>query len=335
MKYQALVLVIAILFSTFMLRSFSASREASVHAPISETIHSVDAYVVPTLSSQKNKFQLPVSQGLVLSLEQKDMVTSSVDTVAVAEKPSVNTVASLCGVTAAAYLVKDITHESTLISKNEDSLRPIASVTKLMTVVIARELLSPTATTTITREIHDRADGYSSLEVGAVFNVQDLMRAALVVSSNDAAYALADMFGYDAFITNMNEKAKSLGMNQTHFSEPSGLSYLNQSTASDIAILLAYIYKTHSEILAVTREKSVSIVDQLHHRTFTLSNIDYFAGTKAFIGGKTGFINESGGNLVTLFNHDSSVWAVEVLGSDDRFADIRSLLTCVQKTLKP
>ncbi len=334
MKYQALVLVIAILFSTFMLRSFSTSGHGT-SVPIGETIRTIDTYAVPTLSSQKNKFQLPVSQGLVRSLEQRDIATSSVDTVAVAEKPSVNTSMPLCGVTAAAYLVKDITRGSVLISKNEEGRRPIASVTKLMTVVIARELLSSTATTTITREIHDRADGYASLEVGAVFTVQDLIRAALVVSSNDAAYALADMFGYDAFMTNMNEKAKSLGMHQTNFSEPSGLSYLNQSTASDIAILLRYIYETHPEIFAITREKNISIVDQLHHRTFVLSNIDYFAGTKTFIGGKTGFITESGGNLVTLFNHDSSVWAVEVLGSDDRFADIRSLLTCAQKTLKP
>lgn len=333
MKYQALVLVIAVLFSTFMLRYLSSDQRAVLNsASIPESVTNLKAYTVPLLS-QRNKYQTVSSQELrFASLQQT--ASSSRPEVSVIEKPSVGPAVSPCAIQAAAYLVKDITQGTNIVSQNETGLRPIASVSKLMTTLVAFEVLQPDTVITITKEIHARAEGYTSLEVGSSYTAQDLIRAALVISSNDAAYALADSFGYEAFIARMNEKATSLHMTQTSFFEPSGLSYLNQSTASDLAILLEYLYQTQPELLAITREKKVVISDQTHDRTTTLSNVDYFAGTKDFIGGKTGFINESGGNLVTLFNHGSAVWAIEVLGSNDRFADIRKLLVCAQKLQK-
>ena len=332
MKYQALILIIAILFSTLMLRALISDERASLRNPsIPESITNLGTYVVPSLS-QRNKFQtLPLQEPRsILPLQ----ATSSQEENSVVEKPFVGSTASSCAVHVAAYLVKDITHGNIIISENETGRRPIASVSKLMTTLIATESMQPDIVVTVSESAHTLADGYASLEVDASYTVGDLIRAALVVSSNDAAYALAQSFGYDAFIARMNEKAKAIGMTQTIFSEPSGLSYLNQSTASDLALLLEYIYHTQPALLALTREKLVPIVNQTRQRTIQLSNVDYFAGTKDFIGGKTGFINESGGNLVTLFKRGSAIWAVEVLGSNDRFADVSKLLLCAQKTQK-
>ena len=333
MKYQALVLVIIILFSTFMLRSLSLQQRAILpSSSIPESITRLGTYEVPSLS-QRNKFQAESLQELQ-NIASRRAASSSQTITAVIEKPSVGRSIPLCAVQAAAFLVKDIIQGSNILSQNETGLRPIASVSKLMTTLIAVESLDPSTVVSITKEIHAQADGYASLEVDASYTVQDLIRAALVVSSNDAAYALATSFGYEAFIARMNEKAKEIGMAQTIFSEPSGLSYLNQSTATDLALLLEYIYRVHPELFAITREKLVPIVNQTRQRTIQLSNVNYFAGTKDFIGGKTGFINESGGNLITLFNHVQSVWAVEVLGSNDRFGDVSKLLLCAQKMQK-
>ena len=333
MKYQALILIIAVLFSTLMLRALISDERATLRNPsIPESITNLGTYAVPSLS-QRNKFQtLPLQEPRsVLPLQA---TSSQEGGTSVVEKPFVGSTAPPCAIQVAAYLVKDITQGTIIISENETGRRPIASVSKLMTTLVATESMQLDTLVTITKDIHTLADGYTSLEVGASYTVGDLIRAALVVSSNDAAYALAQSFGYDAFIARMNEKAKALGMTQTIFSEPSGLSYLNQSTASDLALLLEYIYRTQPALLALTREKLVPIVNQTRQRTIQLSNVDYFAGTKDFIGGKTGFINESGGNLVTLFQRGSAIWAVEVLGSGDRFADVSKLLICAQKIQK-
>jgi D-alanyl-D-alanine endopeptidase (penicillin-binding protein 7) len=253
---------------------------------------------------------------------------SSQDVSAV-EKPSVSqNTSSQCSVTASIFLVRDVTNGKNIISQDIHHRWPIASISKLMTVLIAYHYMDSKEVVSITKAMRDSAQGYASLEVGASYSVNDLIRAALVVSSNDAAYALSEIFGYDAFIAKMNEEAKIIGMTDTSFFEPSGLSYLNQSTASDISLLLNYLYKSAPELLATTRKQTVLLYDYAHRKNVSLSNIDYFAGTEGFIGGKTGFINESGGNLATLFNEGSSVWAVEVFGSSDRFGDIQKLLKC-------
>ncbi|MFA7201453.1 MAG: serine hydrolase [Candidatus Paceibacterota bacterium] len=329
MKYQALILVIAILFSTLMLHALVAEERSVLSTPpLPESITRLGTYTVPSLA-QKNKFQTASFRELPVDVPLQE--PSPQGETSVVEKPSVGSIASSCSLSVAAYLVKDITHGKIIVSKNETGSRPIASVSKLMTTLVAMESMQSEAVITVSENAHALAEGYASLEVGASYTVQDLIRAALVVSSNDATYALAESFGFDTFVTRMNEKAKEIGMRQTIFTEPSGLSYLNQSTVSDLALLLAYIYQTQPTLLAITREKIVPIMNQTRQRTIRLLNVNYFAGTKNFIGGKTGFINESGGNLVALFHENSSVWAVEVLGSDDRFADLSRLLLCAQK----
>ena len=111
-------------------------------------------------------------------------------------------------------------------------------------------------------------------------------------------------------------------MRQTGFSDPSGLSYLNQSTAGDIDKLVTYILIRHPEIFAWSRTKTIRIgnIDR--------ANINEFAGRPDFVGGKTGFTDEASGNLVTIFSSRTGPVTIIVLGAgarEDRFIETNIL----------
>ena len=110
----------------------------------------------------------------------------------------------------------------------------------------------------------------------------------------------------------MNQKAFDLGMSNTRFFDPSGLSPLNLTTAEDLASLLTYIFQKHRSLLDLSQEK----IEGATHP---------FVGEPDFIGGKTGFIDEAGGNLVSLFNYQGRAVAIIVLGSKQRAEDTKIL----------
>ena len=118
----------------------------------------------------------------------------------------------------------------------------------------------------------------------------------------------------------MNRKAAELGMNQTVFFDSTGLSPLNQSTADDISKLIKYIVNNHQEILDWSREKNFG----------DFPNINFFAGRPDFLGGKTGYIDESKQNLVSLFSVGNRRILIIVLGAEDRFSQTQQLLDYLQ-----
>jgi D-alanyl-D-alanine endopeptidase (penicillin-binding protein 7) len=128
----------------------------------------------------------------------------------------------------------------------------------------------------------------------------------------------------------MNDKAKEISMSQTNFDDPSGLSYLNQSTAHDLFLLLSYVKKQYPYILDVTRQSTVTIRNKTTDIRKTLTNINEFAGRSDFLGGKTGFIDLSGGNLISLFYKNGKMVYIGVLGSPDRFGETEKILSCIQ-----
>src|SRR3989338_938712 len=138
----------------------------------------------------------------------------------------------------------------------EESKRwPIASLTKLMTAVIAREVIPANDRIKITEEILGIEDigmagGFSA---NGVFNRLDLEEALLIISSNVAAEALARHYGREKFIDTMNSFAFRIGMANTYFEDPTGLSYKDQSTVEDLNKLVAYIFRNAPDILKTTR----------------------------------------------------------------------------------
>jgi D-alanyl-D-alanine endopeptidase (penicillin-binding protein 7) len=199
-----------------------------------------------------------------------------------------------------ALVVDQDTHE-VLYRKNDQAVLPIASLTKLMTgLVIAESKLSMDEPIRITQDDVDTEKGSSSrLAVGTVLSRGDLMHLSLMSSENRAAHALGRTFpgGMDHFVERMNMRAKQLGMKDTRYVEPTGLSSRNQSSASDLAVLVSVAYKE-----SMLRELSTSHGREVEvgRRILQYNNTNRLVKNPAWDIGlqKTGYISEAGRCLV-------------------------------------
>ncbi len=196
-------------------------------------------------------------------------------------------------------LVVDQDTSEVLFSKNDRAVLPIASLTKLMTgLVIADAQLSMDESITIT---DDDAAVYrnSRLAVGTTLSRGEMMHLSLMSSENRAANALGRTFpgGRDEFVRRMNAKARELGMRDTRFVEPTGLSSDNQSSARDLATLVSVAYER-----PILRDLSTSPSYQLDlgRRTLQYNNSNRLVRNPEWEIGlqKTGYISEAGRCLV-------------------------------------
>lgn len=199
-----------------------------------------------------------------------------------------------------ALVVDQETHE-VLLSKNDHAVLPIASLTKLMTgLIISQARLPMDEMLTITQDDVDTEKGSSSrLRVGASLTRGEMLHLALMSSENRAAHALGRTYpgGLAAFVTQMNVKAKLLGMADTKYVEPTGLSSRNQSSARDLAVL---VNVAHGDPLV--RELSTSPGYEVAQgpRTLQYNNTNRLVKSPAWEIGlqKTGYISEAGQCLV-------------------------------------
>jgi serine-type D-Ala-D-Ala endopeptidase (penicillin-binding protein 7) len=145
----------------------------------------------------------------------------------------------------AAFVIDPATGEE-ILARNADRVMPIASITKLMTALVVLDAGQPTdEILTVTRKDIDTIKGTSSrLPIGAKLSREEMLRIALMSSENRAASALGRHYpgGLAAFVIAMNAKARMLGMADTHYVEPTGLSSRNVSTARDLAMLVDAAY---------------------------------------------------------------------------------------------
>lgn len=199
-----------------------------------------------------------------------------------------------------ALVVDQDTHEI-LYRKNDHAVLPIASLTKLMTgLVIAEAKLPMDEPIRITQADVDTEKGSTSrLAVGTVLSRGELMHLSLMSSENRAANALGRSYpgGLGVFVERMNQRASSLGMKDTRYVEPTGLSSRNQSSASDLAVLVAAAYKE-----PMLREWSTSHGREVEVGTRTLqyNNTNRLVKSPQWDIGlqKTGYISEAGQCLV-------------------------------------
>lgn len=198
-------------------------------------------------------------------------------------------------------LVIDQDTREVLFRKNDQAVLPIASLTKLMTgLVISEARLPMSEMITITQADVDTEKGSSSrLAVGTVLSRGDLLHLALMSSENRAAHALGRTFpgGLDVFVSRMNARAHALGMVDTRYVEPTGLSSRNQSSANDLAVLVGAAYKE-----PVLRELSTSHGREIEvgRRTLQYNNTNRLVKSADWDIGlqKTGYISEAGQCLV-------------------------------------
>jgi D-alanyl-D-alanine carboxypeptidase (penicillin-binding protein 5/6) len=228
-------------------------------------------------------------------------------------------------ISASSYLAMDLSDNSVLLEKNPNQAYPIASVTKLMTSVVALENIEKNKEITLTDQML-KPFGYSpALYSGLSISAGNLLKAMLIQSTNDAAQSLASFLGEERFLQLMNQKAKDLGMDNTIFYDVHGLNPKNQSTAADLAKLLKYIYQNHEEILTTTKDNDFWLPDASGNllKFYNLNNFYYFS---SFIGGKTGYITEAKETLASVFNVSEKPVAIVILRSENREADVFAML---------
>ena len=198
-------------------------------------------------------------------------------------------------------LVLDQDTNEVLFSKNSQAVLPIASITKLMTAVVVAEANLPLdEVLTVTQDDVDTEKGsHSRLKVGTQLTRGEMLHLALMSSENRAAHALGRSHpgGLGMFVAAMNRKAAALGMLDTKYSEPTGLSSLNQSSARDLATLVNAAHQHR-----IIRELSTSPEHQVAvgNRQLQYRNTNNLVRSPSWDIGlqKTGYISEAGRCLV-------------------------------------
>lgn len=205
---------------------------------------------------------------------------------------------------AQAAMVAELKTGRVYFQSNQNLRWPMASFAKFMSAVMAlknMDLSQPV-------KIGDTSGTYSG---------NDALNTMLILSKDEAAEALANAYGRDNFIAGLNSFAKEFGMASTNFSDPTGSSVTNQSTATDLQKLAMNIYQNYPKIFDTTRKKSVTVTELNSKKKTKLSNINNLAGTAGFVGGVTGYSNDANNNSLSVFSYAGRPVLVLVLGTDD------------------
>ncbi|RXN86285.1 D-alanyl-D-alanine endopeptidase [Achromobacter aloeverae] len=222
--------------------------------------------------------------------------------------------------------VQDLATSTVLFSKNEDTVRPIASISKLMTalVVVDANLPMDEMLEVSDDDIDRLRHAASRLPVGTRLSRADMLHVALMSSENRAAHALGRYYpgGMPAFVRAMNEKARELGMLDTHFVEPTGLSSENVSSPRDLVRLLRaasqrpliHRYTTDTEYDVEMRKGRMQT---FRNTNALVRNADWDIKVS-----KTGYINEAGECLVMLARINGRDLAIVLLDSQGKYSRV-------------
>lgn len=235
-------------------------------------------------------------------------------------------------ITAGSYFVAKISSDEPIIllRKNDEKRYPLASITKLMTAVVAVENIDPNQKIVLTPTMLCSYGGSPSIYQGAQVSSLDLIKAALIQSTNDAADSLTYFLDKGTFIGLMNVKANEIGMKNSFFFDPHGLNPKNQSCTNDIVKLLQYINEEHPQLLEITKEKKFQLPNP-EGRLLTFKNLNLFHEIPGFIGGKTGYLPEAKQTYTTLFKIKDSIYAVAILMSENRKTDLETIYSWLEK----
>jgi len=372
MKYQALLLSLVILISllinpikntafesskSYKLSSVELSKPISKSSKpiiginplvaVSQTLSSTISGFGENLSAAKiifaNSFDTIFSQSSKADIEidtqkpepsiSSDVLTSQSNINNSKVSPCMSSVSNF---TSQEILVKKLTQYSSadeiIFQLNSEKRWPIASLSKLMTAVIAIEKMDQEKEITLSEKAVSSDGTAGDFKIGEIFKLKDLIKAMLISSSNDAAVAISENFenGEENFINEMQKKASQLKMFSTTYLEPTGLSFVNQSTVSDLAKLVDYIYFNYSEIFEISRQKEAEIIELKSDKSRIILATDKFAGDNDFLGGKTGYIDAAGRNLIAIFDISGKTILIITLGADDAFKETEKLKGLVQ-----
>lgn len=220
-----------------------------------------------------------------------------------------------------------------LFNKNGGEKMPVASLTKLMSALIVLKNYDLNQLTTISEQAVEQEGGQGLLRAGEKLSLENLLYIMLIESSNDAAFALAEIMGVEKFVDLMNLEALKLGMEQSYFADPSGVSSDNYSAAEDLVKLTKYLLKEYPLVWEILSYEKFELRTPwgFHHEL--LNTNELLGKIPDILGGKTGETDQAKGCLLLILkNHQNGNYLVYViLGSGDRFGEAEQLIDWVNK----
>lgn len=291
--------------------------------------------------NEKGKAINPANLALNSSLENSFL--EKPDQVAVVRTDLFQT-ASFPQLSSRSYIVRIIGEKKNLFSRLSWKPMPPASLTKILTALLAYEELSSGERIRFSEEARRVEGKVSSAKAGEIFARNDVIRMALVGSTNDAALVLAEAVGKKRggvafedqirlFVGRMNERARELGMKNSEFKNPTGLDEDGHlSTAEDLALLVEYMWLHYRSLWESSRLISVEVSSENGNIHKIVNTNELLKEFPAILGGKTGFTDEARGTLVLLYPiRSAKVAIIVILGSDDRFGDGRKIIRWLEE----
>lgn len=212
-----------------------------------------------------------------------------------------------------------------LFEKNGQEQRAMASTTKIMTLIVTLEGADLDSIVTVSEKAARQPDVQLTINTGEQYYLKDLLYSLMLESHNDAAVAIAEHVAgsVEAFSGVMNQKAKELGLENTHFVTPNGLDGedeggIHSTTAVELARIMSYCIKESpkkEEFLKITQAANHSFTDVEGKRSFTCYNHNAFLTMmEGVISGKTGFTADAGYCYVAALEKDGKTFVVSLLG---------------------
>ncbi len=235
-------------------------------------------------------------------------------------------------ITAQGVYVVDYDSFTPVFQKNPHEKFLPASTVKIITALTALDVYKPDDIITVKKTISDGQ--LMGLIEGEKITVENLLYGMLIHSGNDAAFVLADNYGYKKFIDLINKKAKDFKMKNSFFSDPTGLTETNQYTSPfDLALASRKLLENHylSKIVSI-KEITISDIDfKYFHK---LTNVNKLLGQITGIGGlKTGYTELAGENLVSFYKKNGHQYLIVILKSEDRFGDTEKIINWLNENI--
>lgn len=222
---------------------------------------------------------------------------------------------------ASAYMVVDLDSGEVMMEKNKDRRLPVASLTKIMTAVVALDLASPEERFAVSQKAADTIPSKINVLAGEKISLEELLHAALLASANDGTEVIREgidrKYGDRVFVKAMNAKAKALGLKNTSFANPQGFDNRNNySSAEDLAVLSQYALTKYPEIAQMIQKDYQYIEADREHQEFSLHNWNGLLGVYPGVYGvKIGNTGKAGYTTVVASERDGHRLLVVLLGA--------------------
>jgi len=299
-----LVLIIG-LINTVRIKEQSVGTNETAAVPVSNNFPRADSsffnFNTPSASSPHTNSASPQNAILPAPSLHIPAQTSSQNLIS-ASSPRTQTPTPTNIITADSYLVGNLVTGKIYLEKDPMAVRSIASISKLVTAMVIEKKMDSNGQIAMASSSVTGYEQVADIHPGETFAVSDLLTGMLLISSNDAALAFANNYGYMAFMSLMNAATKSLGMTQTSFEDPSGLSPENVSSANDLFKLARYLYAAELGVLAITKTPEFDLATTTDHDGHNFMNFNPFLYDPHYLGGKTGRTEAAGETMLSIFS---------------------------------